>query len=77
MVNYLIEDRRTRAIAVSLELIRQPATFEFIARKALECGKPIVALKIGKSEGSAHAAQAHTGALVGDDAINDAVFKTA
>ena len=75
MVNYLIEDEQTRVIAVFLESIRQPATFESIARKALECGKPIVALKIGKSEGSAHAAQAHTGALVGDDAINDAVFK--
>ncbi|HVB21495.1 MAG TPA: acetate--CoA ligase family protein [Ktedonobacteraceae bacterium] len=75
VMNYLIEDEQTRVIAVFLESIRQPATFAHIARKALERGKPIVALKIGKSESSAHAAQAHTGALVGDDAINDAVFK--
>ncbi|HLX41311.1 MAG TPA: CoA-binding protein, partial [Ktedonobacteraceae bacterium] len=75
VMNYLIEDEQTRVIAVFLESIRQPATFAQIARKALERRKPIVALKIGKSESSAHAAQAHTGALVGDDAINDAVFK--
>ncbi|HLJ36064.1 MAG TPA: acetate--CoA ligase family protein [Ktedonobacteraceae bacterium] len=75
VMNYLVEDEQTRVIAVFLESIRQPATFEHIARKALERGKPIVALKIGKSESSAHSAQAHTGALVGDDAINDAVFK--
>lgn len=75
VMNYLIEDEQTKVIAVFLESIRQPATFEQIARKALGRGKPIVALKIGKSELSAHSAQVHTGALVGDDAINDAVFK--
>ena len=75
VMNYLIEDEQTRVIAVFLESIRQPTMFEHIARKALTRGKPIVALKIGKSESSAHAAQVHTGALVGDDAINDAVFK--
>ncbi len=75
VMNYLIEDEQTQVIAVFLETIRQPATFVSIARRALERGKPIVALKIGKNENSANAAQAHTGALVGDDAINDAVFQ--
>ncbi len=56
-------------------MIRQPATFERIARKALARNKPLVALKVGKSAISARAAKAHTGALVGNDAINDAAFK--
>jgi len=75
VIDYLIEDEETRIIAVFLESIRQPTTFERMARKALASGKPIVALKVGKSEISARAARAHTGALVGNDAINDAAFR--
>jgi acetate---CoA ligase (ADP-forming) len=74
-IDYLIEDDETRVIAVFLESIRQPAPFGRIARKALERHKPIVALKVGRSEISARSAKAHTGALVGNDAINDAAFK--
>ncbi len=75
VIDYLIEDDETRVIAVFLESIRQPATFERMARKALARGKPIIALKVGKSEISARAAKAHTGALVGNDAINEAAFR--
>lgn len=75
VMDYLIEDAETRVIAVFLESIRQPASLERVAQKALEHKKPIVALKVGRSEISARAAMAHTGALVGNDAINDAVFK--
>jgi acyl-CoA synthetase (NDP forming) len=74
-IDYLIEDDETRVIAVFLESIRQPTLFWRIARKALERNKPIVALKVGKSEISARSAKAHTGALVGNNAINDAAFK--
>jgi acyl-CoA synthetase (NDP forming) len=74
-IDYLIEDDETRVIALFLESIRQPALFGRIARKALEHNKPIVALKVGKSEISARSAKAHTGALVGNNAINDAALK--
>ncbi len=75
VIDYLIEDEETRVIAVFLETIRHPALFERVARKALAHNKPIVALKVGKSAITAMAAMAHTGALVGNDALNDAVFK--
>ena len=75
VMDYLIEDEATRVIAVFLESIRHPASLERIARKAQERGKPLVAYKVGRSEISARAAKAHTGALVGNDAINDAAFK--
>lgn len=75
VMDYLIEDEETGVIAVFLESIRQPATFTRVARKALAYQKPIVALKIGRSEQSARTAKAHTGALVGNDMLNDAVFK--
>ncbi|HZU69951.1 MAG TPA: acetate--CoA ligase family protein [Ktedonobacteraceae bacterium] len=75
IMNYLVEDEETRVIAVFLETIRHPAIFKRIAQKALERGKPVVALKVGRSEISARAAKAHTGALVGNDAIHDAIFR--
>ncbi|GMA63763.1 acyl-CoA synthetase [Alicyclobacillus fastidiosus] len=75
VMDYLIEDESTKVLAVFLESIRQPKEFECIAKKALAHGKPIVAMKIGRSEHSAKTAMAHTGALVGDDAVNDAAFR--
>jgi acyl-CoA synthetase (NDP forming) len=75
VMNYLIEDEETRVIAVFLETIRHPAIFKRIAQKALERKKPIVALKVGRSEISARVAKAHTGALVGNDAIHDTIFQ--
>ncbi|GAA4714931.1 acetate--CoA ligase family protein [Brevibacillus fulvus] len=75
VIDYLIEDEATKVIALFLESIRHPQEFARVARKALQYGKPIVALKIGRSEKSAHTAMAHTGALVGDDAVNDAAFR--
>ncbi len=64
-MDYLIEDDETRVLAVFLESIRQPATFERLAHKARERNKPIVALKVGRSEISARAAKAHTGSSYG------------
>jgi len=75
VMDYLIEDEATKVLAVFLESIRGPKEFARIARKALLRGKPIVAMKIGRSAHSARTALAHTGALVGDDAINDAALR--
>jgi len=75
VIDYLIEDKNTKVIALFIESIRQTKEFARVAQKALESGKPIVALKIGRSEESARSAMAHTGALVGDDVVNDAAFR--
>ncbi|MGH2481375.1 MAG: acetate--CoA ligase family protein, partial [Ktedonobacteraceae bacterium] len=75
VVDYLLEDEATRAIALFLESIRQPEELRRVAEKARAHRKPIIAFKIGRNELSARAALAHTGALVGDDAINDAALR--
>lgn len=74
-IQYLVEDMNTRAIAVFAETIRDPQTFREAARRAAEVGKPIIILKVGSSELAAATAQAHTGALVGDDRVIDAVLR--
>ncbi|TYB57843.1 acetate--CoA ligase family protein [Nonomuraea sp. PA05] len=75
VIDYLVDDPATKVIALFLETIRNPAEFSRVARRALEAGKPIVALKIGRSKLASHTAQAHTGALVGDDDVIDAALR--
>lgn len=73
-VDYLADDAATRVIALYVETIRDPARFRAAAEKARAAGKPIVALKIGRSEAGARAAASHTGALAGSDRVYDAFF---
>jgi acyl-CoA synthetase (NDP forming) len=75
VLDYLVEDGNTRAIALFAETIRDVPRFVESAGRALSAGKPIVILKIGTSELTAQVAQAHTGALVGDDKVFDAACR--
>jgi acyl-CoA synthetase (NDP forming) len=72
-IQYLIDDAATKVICVFMESVRDPAAFKLTAARAFEAGKPLIALKVGRSEITAKAAQAHTGALVGDDKVFDAL----
>jgi acyl-CoA synthetase (NDP forming) len=74
VIEALVDDPDTKVIALFLESVRRPDEFTRVARRALEAGKPIVALKVGRSELASQTAQAHTGALVGDDRTVDAAF---
>jgi acyl-CoA synthetase (NDP forming) len=75
VIEYLVEDADTRVIALFLEEIRQPDRFAALAQRALEQGKPVVALKVGRSPAGQRAALAHTGAVAGDDAVVDAALR--
>src|SRR5690348_5694252 len=74
VLDYLVDDPGTRAVAVFMETVRDPETFRRAARRAAAADKAIVVLKAGSSALSARTAAAHTGALVGDDRVIDAVF---
>ena len=70
---YAVEQPSVKAIALFAETIRRPERFLAVAERALELRKPIVVLKVGSSPLTAEVAQAHTGALVGDDRVFNAV----
>ena len=74
-MRYYIEDDETRVIGCFIEQFRDPQKFLRVAEMAAERQKPLVVLKIGRSEAGKRAAQAHTGSLVGSDAIADAIMR--
>jgi acetate---CoA ligase (ADP-forming) len=74
VLDFLVDDPGTRAVAIFMETVRDPEVFRRAAHRAAEAGKAIVVLKAGSSALSARTAAAHTGALVGDDRAVDAVF---
>ena len=74
VVDFLVDDPHTQAFAIFMETVRDPGIFRRAALRAAEAGKALVVLKAGSSALSARTAAAHTGALVGDDRVIDAVF---
>src|SRR3954452_11859489 len=75
VIEHLVEDADTEVIGLFLESVRDAPRFVELAARALEKGKPIVALKVGRTEAGQRTALAHTGALAGDDAVIDAAFR--
>jgi acyl-CoA synthetase (NDP forming) len=75
VVEHLIADDDCRVIGLFLESVRDAPRFTALAAAALEAGKPIVALKVGRTEAGQRTALAHTGAVAGDDAVVDAAFR--
>jgi len=72
---YFLDDPEVNGIAMYVEGFKTPAKFLDIADRALAGGKPIAILKVGRSELSAQASKGHTGALVGSDAVFDAICR--
>ncbi|MDT8325771.1 MAG: acetate--CoA ligase family protein [Roseovarius sp.] len=64
----LLADPRVTALGLHIEGIGHLPDFEALARDAHALGKPIVALKAGKSEQARAAAISHTASLAGSDA---------
>ncbi len=69
------EDPGTRIIGGYIEGITDGPKFVRALEQARERGKPVVLIKAGTTGATARAAQAHTGALVGEDRVVDAVLK--
>ncbi|GAG02181.1 unnamed protein product, partial [marine sediment metagenome] len=72
---FALSEPSTKIIGLFLETVRDPDSFCEALKIASERDIPVVALKVGRSKRGAQLAQAHTGALVGEDATYDALFK--
>lgn len=76
MLDVLAGDTQSRAILLYVEQITQAPKFLSAARRAARA-KPVIVLKSGRHAAGAKAAQSHTGALSGSDAVYDAAFRRA
>lgn len=74
LLEYLENDESTTVIGIYMEGYNDgkklAQTFRRISLK-----KPIVVLKVGRSEVGANAANSHTGSMAGSDKVYDAMFK--
>ncbi|HEY9162610.1 MAG TPA: acetate--CoA ligase family protein [Desulfomonilia bacterium] len=73
-LEYLGEDKTTKAIGMYIEGIRRPEAFIETARRVAR-KKPIVAQYVGGTEAGARSGSSHTGAMAGPDYIYDAIFE--
>jgi acetate---CoA ligase (ADP-forming) len=73
-VDALADDPRVNAIGLYIEGLNDVPAFARAALKAIENGKPIVAVKVGRSELGAKLAMSHTSSLAGSDQLYDALF---
>src|SRR5258707_12532139 len=72
-MDYCAADRSIRVIVVYLEGVRNTKVFREACKAARAAGKPVIALKLGASEGGRAAAMAHTGELAGSIETFDAI----
>lgn len=74
-MSFMADDEETRAIGIFIETVRRPEAFIEALEKCAEAGKPVVALKVGKSGVAKRIALAHTGAVVGSNQAFSATLK--
>jgi acyl-CoA synthetase (NDP forming) len=74
-LGFFAADEGTGAVGLFLETVRRPAEFAAALAACTEAGKPVVCLKVGRSQAAARAALAHTGAVVGSDRAFSALLR--
>jgi acyl-CoA synthetase (NDP forming) len=74
-LQHLAGDAETRAVALFVETLRDPAAFAQAMRAMHAAGKTVVALKVGRSAQGAAASAAHTGSLAGNWDAYQAYFR--
>ena len=73
-LEYFEQDDEIKVVALHIEGVRDAKGFIAVAQHIAQ-KKPVLALKTGRSEHAAAAAQSHTGSLVGKDEVWEAAMK--
>lgn len=74
-IDYFAEHEDTGVIAAYIEGFKDGVRLRQAADHAVRRRKPIVLIKVGRSEAGTRMAMAHTGHLAGSDAVHDALFR--
>jgi acetyltransferase len=73
VLDYLLFDPKTESVLLYVEGVHQGRAF-ISSLRAIARAKPVIVLKVGRNDAGSKAARSHTGALVGNDAVFDAVL---
>lgn len=76
IIDYYGQDEETKAIMVHIETIKDPAGFLEVATRVTQ-KKPILVLKSGKTSEGVKAVASHTGSMIEQDTLADAIFEKA
>jgi acyl-CoA synthetase (NDP forming) len=74
-ISFLAQDPETRVICAAIESCRDGMRLRAALRDAAKARKPVIIMKVGTTQVGALAAATHTGALAGNDAVYDTVFR--
>ncbi len=74
---HAIDDDESEAVILFVEGFKRPERFLALADRALEIGKPVMAVKVGRSRQAQAAAIAHSGSLAGEARATDAALAAA
>ncbi len=74
-LDYMVEDSNTHAVMLFCEAVRNGPAFIAALAKARRLGKPIIAIKIGRSDAGSRASASHTASLSGSYTAYRAVFE--
>ena len=75
VIGWLATDPETKVIAAYMEGINDGPTLIAGLEAARAARKPVILMKVGRSELGSAAAASHTASIAGDDVIADAVFR--
>ena len=68
-LEYLINDPATKVIGTFTETVREPERYVAALDRAAAVGKPVVVLKVGRTERTQRAITSHTGGLAGESRV--------
>jgi acyl-CoA synthetase (NDP forming) len=74
-LDYMVRDERTDAVMLFCETVRDGPRFIAALDAAQRLGKPVIAIKIGRSDAGQRASASHTAAISGSHAAYRAVFE--
>ena len=74
-LDYMIEDSHTAAVMLFCEAVRNGPAFVAALAKARRLGKPVIAIKVGRSDAGTRASASHTASLSGSYTAYHAVFE--
>ena len=74
-IEYLIDDPATSIIATFTETVREPERYVAALDRAADAGKPVVVLKVGRSERTRRAITSHTSGLAGESRVCSEVLR--